>query len=142
MAHKRHLSLEALERRVWREPSFPSRLVTTCHRLRRIPIRDLSVEDLRLLIGQSIGLEYLVPLAIERLDEDPLAAGDFFPGDLLLQVVTRGAPIHERDRPLTSALAAICRRALEMAETSPVSELARPSALAAYRAFVDQNGAA
>jgi hypothetical protein len=34
-----------------------------------------------------MGLPHLLPLAIERLREDPLASGDFFAGDLLLQVL-------------------------------------------------------
>jgi hypothetical protein len=40
------------------------------------------------VIGQGIGLPYLVPLALERLEWEPLAAGDFYPGDLL-QAVSR-----------------------------------------------------
>lgn len=35
------------------------------------------------MIGQSISLNYLMPLAIEHLRHDPLVAGDFYPGDLL-----------------------------------------------------------
>jgi hypothetical protein len=30
------------------------------------------------MIGQSIGLPYLLPLALEHLRKDPLAEGDFF----------------------------------------------------------------
>jgi hypothetical protein len=39
------------------------------------------------MIGQNIGLEYLVPLALERLRRDPFAAGDCYPGDLLGSVL-------------------------------------------------------
>jgi hypothetical protein len=39
------------------------------------------------MIGQNIGLEYVVPLAFEHLQRDPLAAGDFSPGDLLGSVL-------------------------------------------------------
>jgi contact-dependent growth inhibition (CDI) system CdiI-like immunity protein len=45
------------------------------------------VEDLRIMIGQNIGLSYLLPLAIEQLQHDPLVAGDFYPGDLLEAVL-------------------------------------------------------
>jgi hypothetical protein len=45
------------------------------------------VEDLRIMIGQNIGLRYLVPLAITRLNEQPLAEGSYFPGDLLCNVL-------------------------------------------------------
>ena len=40
------------------------------------------------MIGQSIGLNYLVPLAIEVLKENILAEGHFYDGDLLNSVLT------------------------------------------------------
>ncbi len=57
------------------------------HRLRRKPLADFTVQDLRIMIGQNIGLPFLVPLAVERLEAEPLAAGDFYPGDLLASVL-------------------------------------------------------
>ncbi len=56
-------------------------------RLRKVPLNRLTVEDLRLLIGQGIGLQYLVPIALEFLEVDPLVEGDYFPGDLLKNVL-------------------------------------------------------
>ena len=35
------------------------------------------------MIGQQIGLPYLMPLALELLRTDPFTAGDFYEGDLL-----------------------------------------------------------
>lgn len=64
-----------------------SALVTTCLALYEKPLRDFTVEDLRVMIGQSIGLEFLVPLAIEVLDENPFVEGDYYPGDLLSMVM-------------------------------------------------------
>lgn len=82
-------SLQELEGQDWGEDDyFPSYLVRTAHVLRRKPLRDFTVEDLRLMIGQNMGLDYLVPLAIEYLQRDPLAAGDFYEGDLLGSVLT------------------------------------------------------
>ena len=40
-----------------------------------------------MLIGQNIGLEYLIPLALERLADEPLAEGDYYPGDLWARVL-------------------------------------------------------
>ena len=40
------------------------------------------------MIGQNFGLRYLIPLALERLKENILAGGDFYPGDLLVAVVS------------------------------------------------------
>ena len=81
-------TLEQLESSDWGEPDFDSYLVTTIYQLRRKPLSQLTVEDLRIMIGQQIGLRYLVPLAIKRLKDDPLVAGDFHRGDLLKNVLS------------------------------------------------------
>jgi hypothetical protein len=80
-------TLEELDGRNWGEPEFNSSVVVNCHRLRRVPLRDFTVEDLRLMIGQEIGLEYLIPLALEHLARNPFAEGEFYPGDLLKSVL-------------------------------------------------------
>ena len=45
-------------------------------------------EDLRIMIGQRLGLSYLVPKAIDILEHDPLVEGDYYPGDLLVSLVS------------------------------------------------------
>ena len=77
-------SLDVLDPPAWgAAPKGATGLMRRCHALRSKPIDDLTVEDLRLLIQQQIGLRYLVPIALQRLRQDPLAEGDFYPGDLL-----------------------------------------------------------
>ncbi|MEH0547714.1 contact-dependent growth inhibition system immunity protein [Streptomyces sp. B21-105] len=86
----RDLSIEEREHVCRPAPSADdTRLVATAHTLRRRPIRELTVEDMRLLIGQDIGLAYLLPLALEVLRENPMAEGDMYAGDLLSAVLTR-----------------------------------------------------
>lgn len=81
-------SLEEVEGDFWGEaPPGASRLVATVHELRRRPLALLGVEELRLLIGQQVGLAVLVPQALAVLEADPLAEGDFYPGDLLVAVL-------------------------------------------------------
>jgi len=88
----REQSLEQIENHAWGGASADaSRLVDTVHRLRRKPVGALDVEDLRVLIGQQVGVAVLVPLALEVLERDPLAEGDYYPGDLL-SAVLRGVP--------------------------------------------------
>lgn len=90
----RDRSLEELERDRWPAPSADdTRLVTTAHALRRRPIGELTVEDMRLLIGQDIGLPYLLPLAVEVLRENPMAEGHMYEGDLLSAVLTRNPSV-------------------------------------------------
>ncbi|MCC7501220.1 MAG: hypothetical protein IT229_01740 [Flavobacteriales bacterium] len=80
-------SLTQLENHDWGPPTYDSHLVTECHRLRHVPLKDLGVEDLGTLIGQEIGLPYLIPVAIDLLREDPWAGGHMYPGHLLKRVV-------------------------------------------------------
>jgi len=51
------------------------------------PRSELSVEDLRLLVSREQSLDRYVPQAIELLEENPLAEGDYYPGDLLHAVL-------------------------------------------------------
>lgn len=77
-------SLQELEQQDWGEPATDdTSLVTRCLRLRRKPLNQFMVGDLRLMIGQTISRSILIPLAVERLEEEPLADGGLYPGDLL-----------------------------------------------------------
>lgn len=81
-------SLEQLENDFW-QPSSPedSHLVKTVHLLRSKTVSSLEVEDLRIMIGQEVGTEVLIPIALERLECEPLLEGDYYPGDLLVAVL-------------------------------------------------------
>jgi hypothetical protein len=83
----RNKTLQELEQQDWGEPTYNSSLVMTCHRLRQKPLNQFTVEDLRIMIGQQISLPILIPLAVERLESEPLAEGSHYPGDLLAMVL-------------------------------------------------------
>jgi len=84
----RSRSLEELDG-VWPpDPEFTTGLVERVHKARKKPLNELTVEDLRTLIGQQVGLPHVMPLAIAIIERDPLAEGDFYPGDLLSSVVS------------------------------------------------------
>lgn len=84
-------SIETLESQNYGDLATASTsLVEKCLQYVKIPVGELSVEQLRLLIGQEIGLPYLIPLALEILEKDILAEGDFYEGDLLKNVTTVG----------------------------------------------------
>lgn len=80
-------TLEQLDGEVLGSPEYDSALVLNVHRLRRVPLNEFTVEDLRLMIGQDLSLEYLMPLALEHLKKNPFVAGDHYPGDLLKNVL-------------------------------------------------------
>ena len=108
---KRSPTIEELEREVWAAPKVDSYLVGTIHALRRKPIAEFTVEDLRIMLGQNCGIEHLTPLALDRLEIDPFLAGDFYPGDLLSAVM--GIPPHYWSAHLSAAerMDAIAHRA-------------------------------
>lgn len=112
----RRKSLQDLDGQDWGDAPYPSYVVTNVHRLRRIPLQDFTTEDLRLMIGQgfSESLPYLVPLAVERLRDDPFVSGDFYPGDLLKVVVGVAAPFWMQHPDLRREVEAIADQALAL----------------------------
>ena len=81
-------TLDELDPPAWGPPSDDeSSLARRCHELRKTPLSDWDLDDLRLMIGQQISLPILMPRAIEVLAQNPLAKANF-PGDLLFMVLT------------------------------------------------------
>lgn len=85
----RQKSLESLEKKTWPALSSDegSYLIKTCNSLRKKQLQDFTTEDLRIMIGQEIGLYFLMPLAIETLTDNLFAEGDYYEGDLLKTVL-------------------------------------------------------
>lgn len=80
-------TLEQLENSYWNDYEFETGLVERCHKYRKIQLKDLTIENLRTLIGQNIGNRFLIPLALEELEKNILAEGDMYEGDLLMEVL-------------------------------------------------------
>lgn len=110
-------SLQELENADWGEPPCDSYLVTECHRLRRVPLCELTAENLRIMIGQQLSLPFLLPLALELLHVDPLTAGDLYEGDLLETVLRIEAPFWRENRELYRVTAEIAERAFSLFST-------------------------
>lgn len=121
----RSKSLQELEGQDWGEPDFDSHLVSTCNKLRKKSIGLFEAEDLRIMIGQGIGLEYLVPLALETLEDNIFTKGDIYSGDLLDTILSvdnnfwENNLIYKKDLEyilqkniniLTSKLSSFCKR--------------------------------
>ena len=133
----RNKSLEQLEGQDWGEPTYESHLVTECHRLRRVPLREFTAENLRIMIGQQIGLPYLIPLALELFRTDPFTAGDFYSGDLLAAVLRAKAAFWREHPELRREAAEIAERAFALLPS--LDDCDRPTAQDAltegYHAF-------
>ena len=70
-------------------------------------IGEFTTEDLRIMIGQNIGLPFPVPIALETLENDPLSEGDLYPGDLLKSVLTAERDFWAREPALRDRVAAL-----------------------------------
>jgi len=57
------------------------------YELHNKPISELDLSDIRFLIGQNSGLEYLVPIAINKLKEDVFIEVEYYPGDLFCSLL-------------------------------------------------------
>jgi len=80
------------------EEEFP--LPAWYRSVRGTPLGELGVEDLSKAIRQNIHLEQVVPLALQRLESEPLA-GEMYDGELLASlksVPPEYWPRHEAER--------------------------------------------
>ena len=80
-------TLETLENKVWGEAPFSSHLVEATYALRKKPLNEFSVEDFRIMIGQNKSLPLLLPLALQILETNLFAEGNYYEGDLLQAVL-------------------------------------------------------
>ncbi len=104
-------TIEELEGERWGEPTYPSHLVSECHRLRTIQ-PSLHVENLRIMLGQNIGSRYLVPIALDHLDVEPFVEGNFYPGDLFCNVLSLPHSFWVDHPALRDRVAAVAARAM------------------------------
>ncbi|MCA2207384.1 contact-dependent growth inhibition system immunity protein [Nocardia rosealba] len=78
-------SVEQTEGEAWPEPAPDATyVIRRVHQLRRVPVVELSIEDLRIMVSQSVGTVAILPRILDLLEENPLSEGDFYPGDLLV----------------------------------------------------------
>lgn len=90
MAHadKWPRSLQDLEGADWGDPqSAETQMIARVLALRRKPLATLTNAELRLAVGQRVGLTILLDIAVEKVRENPLLECDFYPGDLLAALV-------------------------------------------------------
>ena len=93
-------TLELLENKSWKEPDFADNQLQKNYALCQTPLNQFSTEDIRLLVAQGISLPYLIPLAIEKLNKNLFAEGDYYPGDLLQSVLNVDLNFWLTNRPL------------------------------------------
>ena len=113
----RQKTLENLEKEKWNTFDSDSRLIKRIKELRKVPLDNFEVEELRLMIGQHESLEYLIPLAIEKLRADILSEGDMYKGDLLLAVVNAQQDYWDKSTEQKGELIELINRNKELIES-------------------------
>ena len=112
-------TLDTIDPPAW-GPALPDAtfLVKRCHELRTKPLRDFTVEDLRIMIGQQVALGRMVALSLDRVQSDSLVEDDF-PGDLLASVLQVDAVFWERSPDLDVEVRRLAERLDERLELEP-----------------------
>jgi hypothetical protein len=102
-------SLQQLAPEAFKPPEQPCALDRPLAELLCVTLRELTDEQLRLVLGRKAALEHLVPLTLSRLEQAPLSRAGLHQGALLLALL--GAdPFLWRGQPeLRERLAAILR---------------------------------
>ncbi len=84
----RQNSLETLENHYWGDPgTAPTNLVKRCIELSKVSVDSFTIGDLSVMTGQKFGLQYLISLAIEKLQDDIFTDAELYEGDLLENVL-------------------------------------------------------
>ena len=80
-------SIEELENDFWGEPGETTGLVKKVYKLRKKHTNQFTIEDLRFMISQDVGTQYLMPRALGLLEQNPLIWDLLYPGELLNAVL-------------------------------------------------------
>ena len=135
-------TIEQLEANPWPAATADaSPMVMRCHALRKVPVSQLSVGDIRVLLGQEIGAKVLIPVAVKLLEENPLAEGDHYPGDLLLNVLRIDGTHWKAEKELLQRVAAVARRAQAELSTSEEAIQSNRATLREINAFLRSTAA-
>jgi hypothetical protein len=90
-------TLVQLKREKFRNLSWDFHPFPSGYWLRNIPVEKLSDTEMWVLIRQAIGLDYLVLLALERLELNPLIKCRHAEGDLLSAVLCADSLVWKRN---------------------------------------------
>ena len=80
-------SIQELENDFWPDQNeYPTGLVERCHNYRKIKLKDLQIHQIITLLIQDIGSEYLMPIVLERMDDD-ISEEDDYDGSSFLESI-------------------------------------------------------
>jgi hypothetical protein len=85
----RNKALEKLENDYWGNPPDGSYLIKRTHEIRTLPLSVLTNDDIAMMIRQKFSLDYMLPLAIDKLQIDILAHGETGTEGAIMDAVLR-----------------------------------------------------
>ncbi|SHF03196.1 hypothetical protein SAMN05444392_106154 [Seinonella peptonophila] len=96
----RRFTLQQLEKTKWEIPTtYPTSLVQKCTELyRNRPLEAYTASDLQIMLTQQFSPQYLVPLALELIESNPMIEGRYYPGDLLFALLRLPASVWEQQK--------------------------------------------
>jgi hypothetical protein len=106
----RSKTLVQLKREKFRNPYWDFSPFPSGYHLRNVPLRLLAEADMWMLIRQGIGLDYVVLMALERLEVEPLVKCRHAEGDLLSAVLLADALVWKRQPAYRERLMALWRK--------------------------------
>jgi hypothetical protein len=88
-------------------------------RVRDTPISEFADEDLGRACRQAIYVDHIVPIAVARLEEEPLA-GDMYDGELL--VAMRSIPVNywRKDQQTSERLLKVVERVKQLSDDQDI----------------------
>ena len=114
-------SLAALEGLDIPKGAYGGPRVARLSRALRVPLDALSLGEVRFLLSEGRALDRMIPLALDRLGDDPLRAADGTPGDLLVTLLAAAEPSWNAAPPWRAAVAQMLSAALTRLRTAPAS---------------------
>lgn len=96
-------------------PEEPPELAVMVSRLATRPLRRLQLKELYLLIQHGIGLPYVLPVAVDRLEGAPWLVAHRNPGDLLIAVMEADSRFWRENYALWATMIPILESAAEQA---------------------------
>jgi len=106
----RNKTLLQLKREKFRDFSWDFNPFPSGYYLRNVPLHELTTIDMWVLIRQAIGLDYMIVLALERLEVNPLLKCRNSEGDLLSAVLCADALVWKRNPHYRERVTAVWRR--------------------------------
>ena len=104
-------SIEELENDFWPDrKEYPTGLIERCHIYRKIKLKDLQIHQIKTLLIQDIGSEYLMPIVLERMEKDITEEDDYDGSSFLQSIDSFSDQIFRRKPELRTATSELLDR--------------------------------